>query len=199
MDRLVQLEAKKIMKELDFLRSDLEYKNEIVSEADSSFMRGVGDFLDDNRDLKEIFDKKLDERLNRTISDRSEVVVDAGDGGSGVENSTVQNPKLKKLYREIAKKTHPDKISDDRMNGIYMDATRSYGDGDLFEIYSICESLGISFDVDESDISLMREEINNVRNRIQFLESTGAWAWYNSDDESMKKDMILKYISHQIR
>ena len=68
MDRLVQLEAKKIMKELDFLRSDLEYKNEIVSEADSSFMRGVGDFLDDNRDLKEIFDKKLDERLNRTIS-----------------------------------------------------------------------------------------------------------------------------------
>ncbi len=197
MDRLVQLEAKKMLKELEFLKSDLEYKNEIVNEADSNFMRGVGEFLDENRDLKEIFDKKLDDRLNRTISDRMQVVEHSE--VPVVENSVVQNPKLKKLYREIAKKTHPDKISDERMNEIYMDATRSYGVGDVLEIYSICESLGISYDMDDSDLSHMREEIMNVRGRIDFLESTGAWAWYKSDDESAKRDMILKYVTYQIR
>ena len=41
MSKLKRLEVKKLLKELDFIESDFNYKNEIVFEADSEFIKSV--------------------------------------------------------------------------------------------------------------------------------------------------------------
>ena len=48
MNKLHQLEVRRLLKELDYVKSDFEYKNEIVFEADNSFMRSLNKFLEKN-------------------------------------------------------------------------------------------------------------------------------------------------------
>ena len=43
MSKLKRLEVKKLLKELDFIESDFNYKNEIVFESDSEFIKSVND------------------------------------------------------------------------------------------------------------------------------------------------------------
>jgi len=59
MSKLKQLESKKLIKELEFIESDYNYKNELVSEADSEFIKSLNLFLERHPQLKEIFDRKI--------------------------------------------------------------------------------------------------------------------------------------------
>ena len=45
MNKLKILEVKKLLKELDYIESDFEYRSEVISEADSEFIQSVNDFL----------------------------------------------------------------------------------------------------------------------------------------------------------
>ena len=67
MNKIHQLEIRKLLKEFDYLKSDYEYKNEIVFEADNSFMRNLNEFLDKNFVLKEMFDKKVNGKIDILI------------------------------------------------------------------------------------------------------------------------------------
>jgi hypothetical protein len=204
MDRLAILEMRKMMRELEFLRSDLEYKSEVVSDADSKFIVVVNDFLDSDPAKRALFDKKISERMEKMISNKLENL--AGDGGESeaadsqisVSDGDVPGQKMKKLYREIVKVTHPDKTTDSRLNAMYLDAAMYYSDVDIMGIYSICDSLGIEYSVDAADIELISISIRDTRQKIEMIESTMAWAWLQGDD-SVKAEMVSRYVDSQIR
>ena len=69
MNKIKQLEIKKLLKELDYIESDFVYKNELVQEADNSFIRSVNELLLKHPDLKEIFDKKINSKIVILIVD----------------------------------------------------------------------------------------------------------------------------------
>ena len=203
MSKLKQLEVKRLIKELDFLSSDFEYKNELVFEADNSFIKNVNEFLDDNPEVKKIFDRKINERLDKIIMNKVEkenivdednIIVDE------VEDITIKkDDKIKKIYREIAKITHPDKIDNKKLNDIYIKASNHYDNNDVIQIYSICDELGIEYDINDDDTDLIMRNINNIKQKIQFIESTTTWLWYNTEDSGLKNEIILNYIRSQIK
>jgi hypothetical protein len=201
MSRLQQLEVKKLIKEFEFLGSDFEYKNELVSEADNSFIQNVNQFLDDNPEVKKIFDRKISERLDKIILDRVEHQVNTEESfvTEEVEITPIKkDDKIKKIYREIVKKTHPDKVDNKKLNDIYIKANSHYEDNDIINIYSICDELGIEYDVTEDDAELIRNNIENIKQKINFIESTTTWKWYYTEDNNLKNEIILNYIRSQI-
>ena len=203
MNRLRQLEVKKLIKEFEFLGSDFEYKNELVSEADNSFIKNVNIFLDDNPEVKKIFDRKINERLDKIILDRVEQQIDKEDNfiPDEVESVITNNKKddnIKKIYREIVKKTHPDKVDNKKLNDIYIKANTHYEENDIIKIYSICEELGIEYDITEVDADIIKDNIENIKQKINFIESTNTWKWYYTEDDNLKNEIILNYIRSQI-
>jgi hypothetical protein len=76
MSKLKQLEIKKLMKELDFVESDFTYKNEIVHEADSNFIKSVNDLLEQHPLLKDVFDKKINNKIDNIFQRRTEELKD---------------------------------------------------------------------------------------------------------------------------
>lgn len=102
----------------------------------------------------------------------------------------VKKTKLKKLYRQIVKTTHPDKIKNDRLNELYLKATKYYSDNDFAGTYSICSELNIEFEVDDEERNLISDQILNMKNRIEFIEKTMSWRWFNSDDVQKQKIMF---------
>ena len=201
MKKLHQLEARKLLKELDYVKSDYEYKNEIVFEADNSFMRCLNDFLEKNPVLKEMFDKKINSGIDDLIRNRSleSVIESVSDEESEmviVEN--IVDEKLRKIYRNIAKKTHPDKISDVRLNDIYIMASKMYDTNDIMGIYSICDQLGIPYDLSIEDGEILKSQISMMKERVGFMESTFTWKWYHTDDEKEKSQILVDYIKSKI-
>lgn len=209
MSKLKRLEVKKLLKELDFIESDFNYKNEIVFEADSEFIKSVNDLLEKHPMLKEVIDKKNNKRVDSVFSD---IIKEALDKDNEVEEELVEefineevvnvvNPrevKMKKLYRDIAKLTHPDKIVSEKLNDLYLKSTKFYKNSDITGIYYICDELGITYEIDDEDNEMIINKINSLKNRISFMESTLTWRWYHSENEKEKEQIVLSYIKVQL-
>ena len=74
-----------------------------------------------------------------------------------------KNPKLKSLYRVIAKTTHPDKINDDSLKELYLEATKAYENNNLLPIISICDKLKIPYEVDDGEFEFIKEQIEYLK------------------------------------
>lgn len=211
MSKLKQLEVKKLLKELDFIESDFNYKNEIVFEADSEFIKSVNDLLEKHPMLKEVIDKKNNKRVESVFSDIIKESLDK-DNESFEEEELVEEfineevvieidpreVKMKKLYRDIAKLTHPDKIVSEKLNDLYLKSTKFYKNSDITGIYYICDELGITYEIDDKDNEVIISKINSLKNRISFMESTLTWRWFHSESEKEKEQIILSYIKMQL-
>ena len=197
MGKFHRLETKRLLKELDYIKSDFDCKNEIVSEADSSFMVELDSFLEKNLKLKELFNNTLNEKNVETFINESIEL-------AFVENiqlfapETETDRKIKKIYREIAKKTHPDKVVDKRLNDFYIKANYMYDEKDIVGIYHICDQLEIEYEVGEEETEIINSQIKTLKDRISFLESTFSWKWYNTDSINEKNQIILSYIKSKI-
>ena len=205
MNKLRQLEARKLLKELDYVKSDFEYKNEIVFEADSAFMESLNDFLEKNIVLKEMFEKKTSPRIDIFIRERSaESSIEPSSESSeeeSVEISIVDkatNENIRKIYRSVAKKTHPDKISDARLNDIYIMAREMYEKNDVMGIYSICDQLGIPYEMSIEDLATLKDRISMMKDRVAFMESTFSWKWHHSEDEGERSRILFEYVKSKI-
>jgi hypothetical protein len=216
MDKLKSLEIKKLIKELDYIETDFEWRSEVVNEADTSFLTELNNFLDKNPELKELYDSKITEKLENSIKkkieeDETETNGDSDRTTSGkdenvyekfeeeIENKINISPKVKKLYRDIVKKTHPDIINDKEMNDLYIKATEYHENNDKIGLYKICDELNIKFELDEEDSFFIEKKIGEYKKRISFLESTFTWKWFNTEDEGEKNNILLTFIKLKIK
>lgn len=193
MNRIKQLEIHKLIKELDYIESDFNYKNEIINEADSDFLKCVNELLCDNPQLKELFEEKTNNKIKKIIEQKQENIDIPP--VKIKENKTV---KIKKRYRDIVKLTHPDMNNDLKLNDMYLNACNLYKDNDIVGLYLICDKLNISYEYDEFDIDLIISKIDSYKNKILLLESKITWVWMDLKDKKEKDQMILKYIKNQL-
>ena len=213
MSKIKLLQLKKLLKELEYIESDFEYRSELISEADNEFIKSINNFLDIHPDIKDIYDKKINEKIDQSIKKNQEsnpiteleVTEDIEEEPiyeSVIDNMVTDlvetNVKLKKLYREIVKLTHPDKIKKSNLNDIYIKATQFYNFNDKIGIYRICSELNIDYDIDDDDEIFISERIDSLRKRISFLESTFTYKWFESESEEEKNRIMVEYIKLRI-
>jgi len=218
MDKIKHLENKKLLKELEFVETDFEYKTEIISEADTNFIKNINEFLLRHPELKSMIDKRMNDKVDRMVREREradnesqkeKVINDEHtEENQSVEekeeekvndNKVVRSEKIKKLYREIVKLTHPDKVRDSKLNDLYIKSTKSYDENDLISIYAICSELHIEYESDETDNVFISDRITVLKERINFMESTFTWKWYTADDNRQKDDVLMNYIRAQLQ
>lgn len=215
MSKIKLLQLKKLLKELEYIESDFEYRSELISEADNEFIKSINKFLDIHPDIKDIYDKKINEKIDQSIkknkesnpiTEELEITEDIEEEPiyeSVMDNMVTDlvetNVKLKKLYREIVKLTHPDKIKKSNLNDLYIKATQFYNFNDKIGIYRICSELNIDYDIDDDDEIFISERIDSLRKRIIFLESTFTYKWFESEDENEKNKIMIEYINLRIK
>lgn len=194
MDKIKQLEIKRLLKELNYVESDYLYKNEIVNEIETLFIKSVNNFLEDHQDLKNIFDKKIENKIDKIFKEKQNKIEEEKEEAK----INIKTDKIKKLYREIAKITHPDKTDNKKLNEAYLKATNFYNLSDIPSTYSLCDELDIVFEIDDDDIDLISNKINSLKERIKFMESTMTWVWYKTDDDIEKNKIIVEYIKKRL-
>jgi hypothetical protein len=248
MNKIRILEQKRLFKELEYIQTEHDYKNEVISTIDSEFINSVNLYLEKNQELKkafeELYNSKIEENLKKKQESKNKTIILFDENGEKIEKETdvegwfeqildednkpinlfdennnkidlefdkygnsrirkedikdIKSSKIKKYYREIVKLTHPDKVQNKKLNDFYITATEYYNDNDLIAIYSICSELYIDYELDDNDYELIKMKINNLNQKVKFMESTYTWKWYNVDD-SEKDKVVEQYILLQLK
>lgn len=183
-EKLKKLEIKKIFQEYNLLLIDDEYKVEMINEYRSEFLTQIEN---KKKELgikpEEIKVENIKSSGNTTETTKTMIDVD--------ENT---KKKLKKIYKEIVKKTHPDKVDSEKYLDMYISAKKSFEENNVIDLYIICIDLGIDFEYDDTDIQSMIGIINSKKSKLKNIESSYLWLWVHSPNDVEKEKIVDLFI-----
>ena len=99
------------------------------------------------------------------------------------------HPKIKKLYRKLSTKLHPDKGGD---SDKFDELKKAYEKEDLIKLYKIAGNNNVEFDVTEEDEELLRNSITKLAKSIEGAQKSLIWAYFNGDVNTKK--VVVKNI-----
>jgi hypothetical protein len=179
-EKLVDLHINKLIQEYSYLKSDEDFKKEIINTNQSVFLGLVNGKLNE-LDLKP-------ENPNPTIK-KIEPKIEV----SGVSENT--KIRIKKIYRNIVKVTHPDKVDSDELKELYMEATDAYESYNIFELCFISKKLNIKVKLSLEETKTLNELIESKKNDIKKIESSFIWLWINAANDDEKNKLVDDFIN----
>jgi hypothetical protein len=176
--KLKKLEIQKILQEYSFLRIDGEYKETLKEEHIGDFLKQAGIHKDENEQEPEPKPVEF-KREEKAIEDD--------------DISKYSKLKIKNIYREIVKLTHPDKTDSEELNEIYIKAKKAKEKNDLLELYFICGQLHIDIDLDKLDIKSLNKIIEKKKEALIQFEKSYIWAWANAKSDEERDALVEKF------
>lgn len=108
---------------------------------------------------------------------------------------------IKKLYRKIVTKTHPDKligVEEDvklKLTNLFELAVEAVENKDLLQLISVADELGIpNITIDETHIPIIKHKVSILDDRLKKSKDSTVYVWYSSDEET-KKNILEKYLT----
>jgi hypothetical protein len=193
MNHLKYLEFQRLMKELQFVESDYMYQSEILKLSDSEFLKNVDMVLNQFPELKEIYYRRQEEIYKNIVV---EPCIDSIQEQVEV-TPTPEDLEAKKLYRDIVKTTHPDKIKNHKLNELYLEATDAYEKNDVITLYKVCSDLNIDFELPINYSEKLNTKIESIKKQISFLETTYTFKWIKSSEHD-KNRVVVEFIRSKI-
>ena len=99
-------------------------------------------------------------------------------------NNLNKDPALRKMFKSIASKTHPDLLSEEsefereRKSNLFIEAKQAYEDEDFSNLIRISKELGIDLpDLPPEVIHKMEQEVVTINKEIIVIHSTYVWQW----------------------
>ena len=183
-----QKKYKRLRKELQFLQSELEYIEEVLSEWHLIFDKYHRDYCKRKEiDLAQL-NKQSSERVNRLIPKPVKK-----DNGLVLHENKKDKGVLKKIYKQIAKKLHPDIGGDEEK---FKQVTTAMQEKNFEKLLDICDEHVILIEIDKEVIKLLEQQISDTKARINKEKSTYSWSLYSCADDKCKDNVIKKFLKH---
>tara|TARA_B100000686_G_C16544343_1_gene839096 strand:+ start:186 stop:854 length:669 start_codon:yes stop_codon:yes gene_type:complete len=122
------------------------------------------------------------------------------------EPTKTKNPeskKLKKIYRAIARESHPDKLVDaseeeaSNKEKLFREAQEASDQVNLVDLIEIAENLNIKPpDPEPEHLEILEKNIKNIKNANKMITDTTAWQWHHTEGEQQKSDILIRYMQY---
>lgn len=171
----IQLKFRALVKQMSFLKSDLEYHRAEHQKRRKVFYADLQVFME-NAEFE-----TSEEKVKKNLIDVYK------------REKAVEVPKLKKqskdLFKKVAKLTHPDVNKEEYKHNIFREAKEAIENGDWFSIYEISTDLGIGVeDIEQEHIDWLRQEVKKLEKIINGITNTFEWIYSN---DGANKDQLL--------
>jgi hypothetical protein len=188
-NRLKQLEIKKLLTEYDYLNIDGEIKQEIIDKYKPVFMEDLKEYDDPNKE------KKVEENVGEPMN--TEKVVEKLIKDEDLSDHTKK--RKKKMFRDVMKKTHPDKVKSEELVGIYIKSKEAYELNDLLSLSHYANKLNIEVRLNVVEIKILKDLLLKKKESLEVIESSWLWLWYNSKTREGKKKVVEVYYEKHIK
>ena len=183
-DKLKQLEIKKLLTEYDYLIIDEEMKQEIIDENKPKFMKDLGKKTGEEE--KEELKGEEEPQLEPEKKEVEKLIKDE-------DLSEDTKKRMKKMFREIMKKTHPDKVNSEDLVEIYIKSKEAYETNNILELSYNASKLNINVDLSEIEIEIIKDLVTQKRESLEKIEKSWHWMWYKEGTETEKDNIIKLY------
>ena len=173
MNELIKLRQKKIRQKLRYLQYELMEAKIIYKNSLQKFHK---DFSNDIKDQP-----KSDEKVD-TKDPYAEIKTD------------VSEDTMKKVYRKVAAKTHPDKGGNEEMFKVAAKANKNKDFGALLEM---ADELEIDFELTNELINEITKQCTAVVESITKIKMTTAWTWAHC--HTNEREGLRQYILSTIK
>jgi hypothetical protein len=206
---LMKRRYKKLIKELFYVYSELEYIKESLSEAHSEFEKHYQDYCKKHNVPIDELNRKNAEKIERVLPKKK---VESDQGGivkkeepKGREPSKNSKKIFVKMYRSLTSKIHPDKFANRKTTpeveekiSYFKLATESYGDNNWSKFLEICDRFDISPTVYASVNETIANEISEINKEIVHKKKMFSWRLYECEGNNNCKDKIIENFLAQL-
>ena len=199
---------RKLVKELIFVYSELEYVEEVLRDAHSEFEMVYQKYCSDNNVPLSELNKKHEKRIAEVIPQPKKMEVDEEGIVKLKEKKEVPKKIQKiftKMYRKITAKIHPDKFANREETpeikekiDMFKGATSSYNSRDWGKFLDVCEKLNIMPTSYALINSTIMDEISDINKEIVQKKKTFSWRLYECDKEKNCEDKIIQDFLFQL-
>jgi hypothetical protein len=113
------------------------------------------------------------------------------------EEETKKRPpkpkKLKDLYKQLSKHTHPDKGGDE---SDFNEVKEYYDKEDLLGLISLAGQFNIKYDLEDEDEEILIKSVYGLESKIKTTQGTLSWAYFTG--EKKKKKAVSNMMEQQL-
>jgi len=100
----------------------------------------------------------------------------------------------KNFIEKLLKKLTPDKDSTGNLTEEYKQAVNAYESNNIVELYTIADKIGVEYVINEKDIPKIKEELEKLKKKIKFSETTYVYMWATNGSHTFKEYVIDQYL-----
>lgn len=189
---LLKLKMKKFFAQYEYLDSELSETKYLFDIYNKDFLKECNE---SNDEPKANVEPETNETNNVTedqgvpsVSTEAEAESESKEEPETHEEP--EEPNLKKLYRMLSLKTHPDKNGGDQ--SLFIEVKQAYHDKNIFKLIIIATKLNVDISCVSDTVELFEKSITEMQEKISNFKKTIAWNWAHADD--VKKQKIREYI-----
>jgi hypothetical protein len=188
----------KLLKEVNYLRSELDYQEEVLRVAHLDFESYYREWCANNDidldGLNQQHSKRIDDILPNGIPTGQ---YDDKDHLITTENIDIKRKanKFSKLYKKLARELHPDKDIGNAEK--FKKVSQAYNEGQWSILLEAASELDILPDNFKEIFPLMREEADKLRKDIANNEQTYSWKMFECEEnEACKEQTVRQFLRH---
>lgn len=143
---------------------------------------------------------RLQAEINKTIEVAKEREKSKEETGDIIDKTAPDW--VKKAFRKLAIKTHPDKVKDlensEELTELYAEANSAIEEKDYNKFSEICKQFGIEIEIDpEEELKNNVERQNKIRESLQEIEASLPWVWGESLGlNDIRKQLLKSVLPH---
>lgn len=192
----LELKFKKLLNEFRSNSYELQYVNEILTDANQEFNNYRDNFIERKRVRLEKLNEKHSKRLKQIFSPPSKQKI------KKIKEYKKSRFNSKKVFREMAKKFHPDTLPLDdprhqEYSDIFQKTTNAIDEGNWGELFNLVEKYDIKMDDYVGAISCLELDIAEIKSEINSKKNSYAWLIYHADS-CVEKERLMKAFLNQV-
>ncbi len=191
--------AKFLMIRLSGLREELQITQETFRYADSEFQKAFNEkyFPEKAQENKRESELSTGEENSNNVNVEGEEKQQEFSEEPAETAKKNSDPKMKKMFKSIAKEAHPDKLvglskkEKEKKKELYSEATKAFENDDFAALYLICKELDLDLpEIDEEKMKKMEGQISSIKGEINKLKSTFMWQWLFAPNKEAKEALV---------
>ena len=184
------LRFKSLVKKMSFLTSDLEYHREEHGIRKGVFQEAFIEFME-NSTTHEYSEEKLISNLVDVYEPKKHHAEPEDKEIDKTDESSMLTQNIK-MYKSIAKKTHPDLHKDSEKTKMFVKASNAVKSDDWYTLFDLCENLGIEQpEPNKEHIVWLNNEIKTTQGIIERVKGTFEWKY--SEPSADKARVMTTY------
>ena len=185
---------KKLTLQHAFLVLEKEEIEEICDEADKKMRAYLKAHSDEFKEMLDLPPPKPSSQEATHELDDEDHNEDEEDEEDEETNTPPKNKDLKKLYRKIASKIHPDK---ENGNGpLFQEAVQAYREDNLARLLEIAGNENIEItELSQESLVLLEKNIETISEEILTLRQTAGWRWHHAKTDEERNAIMSLVLS----